>query len=167
MVNGTTNFILSAMHQVGQGYEDALADAQEAGYAEADPTADVEGIDAANKLVILARLAFGTWLDPDSVERAPQGGGPGITGVSAEDVEAAKAAGKVIKLVAQAKHRKKRSGEDHGVAAAVCIAPKSWHDTPSALIRPFSFALLSTSMYGFMCSSQPGFVRQCSSTMSM
>jgi homoserine dehydrogenase len=119
IVNGTTNFILSQMHAVGQSYADALADAQGAGFAEADPTADVEGLDAANKLVILARLAFGTWLDPDSIRRAPEGGAPGITGVSAEDVAAAQAEGKVIKLVAQARHRQTRSGEDHGVAAAV------------------------------------------------
>jgi homoserine dehydrogenase len=124
IVNGTTNFILSAMHQVGQGYADALADAQEAGYAEADPTADVEGIDAANKLVILARLAFGTWLDPETIVRAApradaEAEAPGITGVSAEDVAAAQAAGGVIKLVAQASHRKTRSGDDHGIAARV------------------------------------------------
>jgi homoserine dehydrogenase len=124
IVNGTTNFILSAMHQVGQGYAEALADAQAAGYAEADPTADVEGIDAANKLVILARLAFGTWLDPETIERAaPRDDGlaraAGITGVSADDVAAAEAAESVIKLVAQAQHRKTRSGEDYGIAAAV------------------------------------------------
>ncbi len=124
IVNGTTNFILTAMHQVGQGYAEALADAQEAGYAEADPTADVEGIDAANKLVILARLAFGAWLDPETIERAaPRNdwttASPGITGVSAEDVAAATAANMVIKLVAQAQHRKTRSGDDHGIGAAV------------------------------------------------
>jgi homoserine dehydrogenase len=124
IVNGTTNFILSAMHQVGQGYAEALADAQEAGYAEADPTADVEGIDAANKLVILARLAFGTWLDPETIERAAprdegRAGAAGITGVSADDVAAAEAAGSVFKLVAQAQHRMTRRGEDHGIAAAV------------------------------------------------
>ena len=124
IVNGTTNFILSAMHQVGQGYADALADAQEAGYAEADPTADVEGIDAANKLVILARLAFGAWLDPETIERAApcdadDARAAGITGVTAEDVAAGTAAGMVIKLVAQASHRKARGGEDHGIAAAV------------------------------------------------
>jgi homoserine dehydrogenase len=124
IVNGTTNFILSAMHEAGQGYAEALADAQEAGYAEADPTADVEGIDAANKLVILARLAFGAWLDPETIERAAprkDGNEPaaGITGVSADDVSTAAAAGRVIKLVAQAQHRRTRSGEDHGVAAAV------------------------------------------------
>jgi homoserine dehydrogenase len=124
IVNGTTNFILSAMHEARQGYAEALADAQEAGYAEADPTADVEGIDAANKLVILARLAFGAWLDPESIERAaPRGdaeaGAPGITGVSAEDVSAAAAAGRVIKLVAQASQSRTPSGEEHGIAAAV------------------------------------------------
>jgi homoserine dehydrogenase len=124
IVNGTTNFILSAMHEVGQGYAEALADAQEAGYAEADPTADVEGIDAANKLVILARLAFGAWLDPETIERAAgrddaAAGDPGITGVSAEDVGAAAAAGRVIKLVAQATHRTTRGGEEHGITAAV------------------------------------------------
>ena len=124
IVNGTTNFILSAMHQAGQGYAEALAEAQEAGYAEADPTADVEGFDAANKLVILARLAFGTWLDPDTIERAaPRDDGlamaAGITGVSAEDVAAAKAAGMVIKLVGLAQDRQMRSGEDDAIAAAV------------------------------------------------
>jgi homoserine dehydrogenase len=124
IVNGTTNFMLTAMHGAGQGYAEALADAQEAGFAEADPTADVEGIDAANKLVILARLAFGVWLDPETIERAaPRADGaapaPGIIGVSAEDVAAAEAAGMVLKLVAQAHHRRSRSGEDHGVVAAV------------------------------------------------
>jgi homoserine dehydrogenase len=124
IVNGTTNFILSQMHQVGQSYEDALADAQEAGLAEADPSADVEGIDAANKLAILIRLAFGVWVDPESIHRRPPlasggEGRPGITGVTAEDVADAKAAGGVIKLVASADHRKTRSGEDNGVAASV------------------------------------------------
>ena len=124
IVNGTTNFILSAMHEVGQGYADALADAQEAGYAEADPTADVEGIDAANKLVILARLAFGAWLDPETISRAaPRAdrhtGAAGITGVSAEDVAAAQAADMVLKLVAQAQHGKTRSRDVDGIAAAV------------------------------------------------
>ncbi len=124
IVNGTTNFILSQMHQAGQGYAEALVDAQEAGFAEADPTADVEGIDAANKLVILARLAFGAWLDPDTIERAAprddaESRTAGITGVSAEDVAAAAGAGSVIKLVAQAQHRKTASRDDRGIAAAV------------------------------------------------
>ncbi len=63
IVNGTTNYILTAMAQEGRPYEDVLIDAQDLGYAEADPTGDVEGHDAVNKLVILARLAFDVWLD--------------------------------------------------------------------------------------------------------
>ena len=64
IVNGTTNYILSAMAEEGRPYDEVLRDAQEQGFAEADPSGDVEGDDAANKLVILARLAFGVWLDP-------------------------------------------------------------------------------------------------------
>ncbi|HEX3264478.1 MAG TPA: homoserine dehydrogenase [Candidatus Limnocylindrales bacterium] len=127
IVNGTTNFILSAMHDSHQGYAEALADAQEAGYAEADPTADVEGIDAANKLVILARLAFGAWLDPESIDRAaPRADGQeltaGITGISAEDVAAATAAGKVLKLVAQARMRPTGTAGETEICAAVVPA---------------------------------------------
>ena len=123
IINGTTNFILSAMHDTNQGYAAALADAQAAGYAEADPTADVEGLDAANKLVILARLAFGAWLDPESIDRAaPRLDGRetarGITGVTADDVAAAARGGKVIKLLAQAQARRNGHG-DPGIAAAV------------------------------------------------
>lgn len=118
IVNGTTNFILSQMHEAGQSYADALADAQAAGLAEADPSADVKGIDAANKLVILARLAFGVWITPESIARAAGQGMAGITGVSAEDVAAARGAGRAIKLVAQARRLATPSGDD-GVAAAV------------------------------------------------
>ena len=71
IVNGTTNFILTAMARDGRAYADVLAEAQARGYAEADPTADVEGLDAVNKLVILARLAFGAWIDPASVGNRP------------------------------------------------------------------------------------------------
>ena len=59
------------MAHEGRPYSDILIDAQELGYAEADPSGDVEGDDAVNKLVILARLGFGAWLDPDSVVRRP------------------------------------------------------------------------------------------------
>lgn len=106
IVNGTTNFILSAMAGEGSDYADALAAAQAAGYAEADPAGDVEGLDAANKLVILARLAFDTWLDPAAVRTTRDGppghGKPGITGVAASDIAAAAADGHVIRLIAQA-----------------------------------------------------------------
>jgi homoserine dehydrogenase len=109
IVNGTTNYILSAMDHEGREYEEVLAAAQAAGYAEADPTGDVEGHDAANKLVILARLAFGAWIDPaDVVLATPAGPGhdrPGITGVTSDDIAAAIAAGEVVKLIALAERR--------------------------------------------------------------
>ena len=86
IVNGTTNYILTAMARDGRSYASVLADAQALGYAEADPAGDVEGDDAINKLVILARLAFGQWLDPASIGRRPPTvrgwGAPGIVGVT-------------------------------------------------------------------------------------
>src|SRR5699024_7830226 len=68
IINGTTNYILTKMDKEGQSYEDALQKAQELGFAEADPTADVEGLDAARKMVILSRLSFFTNVDLDDVE---------------------------------------------------------------------------------------------------
>jgi homoserine dehydrogenase len=104
IVNGTTNVILSAMVGDGRSYDEALAEARAAGYAEADPSADVEGLDAANKLAILARVALGVWLDPDAIERRPPTvdgrGAPGILGVGAREVAAAASLGLVVKLVA-------------------------------------------------------------------
>jgi len=106
IVNGTTNYILTAMAQEGRPYGDVLLDAQDLGYAEADPTGDVEGHDAVNKLVILARLAFDVWLDPGSIACAPPTargtGRPGITGVTDQEVEGAGALGLAIKLLATA-----------------------------------------------------------------
>lgn len=103
IVNGTTNFILGAMTERKRAYDAALLDAQRAGYAEADPAADVEGDDALNKLVILARLAFGQWLRPASVERRPATanglGLPGISGVTAAEVAAAAVHGLRLKLI--------------------------------------------------------------------
>ena len=94
IVNGTTNYILSAMNDTGASYESALADASALGYAEADPTADVEGYDAAAKAAILASIAFHTRVTADDVYRE------GITKVSAEDFASAKALGCNIKLLA-------------------------------------------------------------------
>ena len=94
IVNGTTNYILSAMNDTGASYEDALADASALGYAEADPTADVEGYDAAAKAAILASIAFHTRVTADDVYRE------GITKVSAADFASAKALGCNIKLLA-------------------------------------------------------------------
>ncbi|MGZ8437959.1 MAG: homoserine dehydrogenase [Candidatus Limnocylindrales bacterium] len=107
IVNGTTNYILSAMAAEGRGYADVLAEAQSRGYAEADPAGDVEGDDAVNKVVILARLAFGSWIEPSSVGRRPPTvlgtGAPGITGVTQDELVGAAALGLTIKLLATAR----------------------------------------------------------------
>ncbi|APT84538.1 homoserine dehydrogenase [Corynebacterium aquilae] len=94
IVNGTTNFILDAMDSTGASYDDMLAEATRLGYAEADPTADVEGHDAASKAAILASLAFHTRVSYDDVYCE------GISSITAEDIEAARTAGYVIKLLA-------------------------------------------------------------------
>jgi homoserine dehydrogenase len=93
IVNGTTNFILTKMHEDGLGFDEALAQAQALGYAEADPTADIEGFDAAAKAAILAGLAFHTRVTADEVYRE------GITKISAADVALAKSMNHVIKLL--------------------------------------------------------------------
>ncbi len=106
IVNGTTNFILTSMREQGSAYAEALAEAQARGYAEANPRGDVEGDDAVNKVVILARLAFGAWLDPADIAKAPPTvrgtGRPGITGVTADEVLAAGALGLALRLIALA-----------------------------------------------------------------
>lgn len=94
IVNGTTNFILDKMHTAGAGFGETLAEAQALGYAEADPTADVEGYDAAAKAAILATLAFHTRVTLDDVYRE------GITDVSRADIAAAESMGMVVKLLA-------------------------------------------------------------------
>ncbi|MEE0796310.1 MAG: homoserine dehydrogenase [Anaerovoracaceae bacterium] len=97
ILNGTTNYILTKMTDEGLSYEAVLRDAQEKGFAEADPTADVEGIDAANKLSILIALAFGEYVAPDNIPTE------GITAITASDIEKADAEGKKIKLIGQAR----------------------------------------------------------------
>ncbi len=94
IVNGTTNFVLTQMSDMGEDYSTALAAAQELGFAEADPTADVSGADAAAKAAILASLAFGTWVPVESIHTE------GITGVSPIDIEFAAGLGYVVKLLA-------------------------------------------------------------------
>ncbi|MBM0276898.1 homoserine dehydrogenase [Micromonospora tarensis] len=93
IVNGTTNFILSAMDATGAGFAEALDEATALGYAEADPTADIEGFDAAAKAAILASLAFHTRVGAADVHRE------GITEVTAADVASAQAMGCTIKLL--------------------------------------------------------------------
>ncbi|HWS58297.1 MAG TPA: homoserine dehydrogenase [Actinotalea sp.] len=94
IVNGTTNYVLDKMTTAGLELDEAVGQAQALGYAEADPTADVEGFDAAAKAAILASLAFHTRVSVDDVHRE------GISGVTAQDVEAARETGYVVKLLA-------------------------------------------------------------------
>ena len=94
IVNGTTNYILDQMDTSGAGFADALEEAQSLGYAEADPTADVEGFDAAAKAAILAGLAFHTKVSAADVHRE------GITGVTPADIASARTLGHVVKLLA-------------------------------------------------------------------
>ncbi len=117
IVNGTTNFILSQMDENGADYADALAEAQALGYAEADPSADVGGHDAAAKAAILAGLAFHTRVTIDDVHVQ------GIEGVTAADVAAAREMGFVVKLLAVAE----LTSDERGVVVRVhpAMVPRS------------------------------------------
>ncbi len=97
ILNGTTNYILTKMTTEGVAFADVLKDAQDKGYAERNPSADVEGLDAARKIVILAALAFGKAISPDSIHVE------GITNIKAEDVELAATLGYSVKLIGHAK----------------------------------------------------------------
>ena len=99
IVNGTTNYILDKMDTAGTGFADALEEAQALGYAEPDPTADIEGFDAAAKAAILAGLAFHTGVTAADVYRE------GITGVTAADIASARELGHVVKLLAICERR--------------------------------------------------------------
>lgn len=93
ILNGTTNYILTQMIHNGVAFDDALRQAQQNGYAEKDPTADIEGHDASRKICILADLAFGDRFDPDQVSCE------GITKITLKDVACAEKLGRVIKLI--------------------------------------------------------------------
>lgn len=97
ILNGTTNYIMTQMTENGSSYDDVLKDAQAKGFAEADPTADIEGIDCANKLSILMALTFGNYVHPDEIPTT------GISQITKEDIDKATAKGCKIKLIAQAK----------------------------------------------------------------
>ncbi len=109
IVNGTTNFILDKMDSTGAGYSEALEEATALGYAEADPTADVEGFDAAAKAAILAGIAFHTKVTAADVYRE------GLTEVTAADIASAKQMGCVVKLLAICE----RSADGESVTARV------------------------------------------------
>ena len=108
IVNGTTNFILSRMSEAGLAYDEALAEAQQLGYAERDPTADVDGHDAAAKAAILASIAFRCDVRADDVPRQ------GISAVSPVDIAFAAQLGYVVKLLAVAEHIDGPAGGDRG-----------------------------------------------------
>ena len=114
IVNGTTNYILTRMTEERASYAEALAEAQNLGYAEGDPTADVEGFDAAAKAAILATIAFGFEVVAGDVYRE------GISAVSADDIEVADRLGYVVKLLAVAQAV---SGEDGTPSVAVRVHP--------------------------------------------
>ncbi|MCW2571199.1 MAG: Homoserine dehydrogenase [Frankiales bacterium] len=115
IVNGTTNFVLTRMDEAGMGFAEALDEATALGYAEADPTADVEGFDAAAKAAILAGLAFHTRVTAADVHRE------GITEVTAADVSSAKEMGCVVKLLAIAE----KDGNAVGVRVHPAMIPRS------------------------------------------
>lgn len=114
IMNGTTNYILDQMDTTGAQFEDALAEAQRLGYAEADPTADVEGHDAASKAAIVASLAFHSDFSIDDVHCE------GITSITADDVQAADADGFVIKLLAVCE----RDGEGVNIRVNPTLVPR-------------------------------------------
>jgi homoserine dehydrogenase len=120
IVNGTTNFILDRMDSSGAGFAESLEEAQALGYAEADPTADVEGFDAAAKAAILASLAFHTPVTAADVHRE------GITEVTATDILSARGLGRVVKLLAICERSVLRRG-DGGVSVRVhpAMIPRS------------------------------------------
>lgn len=97
IINGTTNYILSRMSDQGLGFDEALKEAQDLGFAEADPSFDIDGIDAAQKLALLASLAFGTWVEQEHVYTE------GITPLTQLDIAYAREFGYSVKLLALAK----------------------------------------------------------------
>jgi homoserine dehydrogenase len=120
IVNGTTNYILTKMDSTGAGFTDALEEAQALGYAEADPSADVDGFDAAAKAAILAGLAFHTRVTAADVHRE------GISDVTAGDVASARDMDGVVKLLAIAERAPDRNGrESIGVRVHPAILPRS------------------------------------------
>ena len=159
IVNGTTNFILSEMAATGAGYDDVLAQAQELGYAEADPSDDVSGADAAAKMAILARLAFHTPVTLDEVSYE------GIEAIQPDDLAYAKELGLSLKLLGVAERR------DGGISVRVfpCFL---YGGHPLAPIEgPFNAVMVEAPAINEVTMSGPGAggcrpPRRCSATSS-
>ena len=124
IVNGTTNYILSRMQQRGGGFADALDEARRLGYAEADPSDDLDAVDAVRKIAILASLAFGGWVDVDAVAKE------GIRGITEDDMAEAKRLGGVIKLIARAEAT--QDGLSLGVSPTLIPLGHPLADVPGA-----------------------------------
>ena len=132
IVNGTSNFILTLMGERGLGFAEALAQAQAAGFAEADPTLDVGGGDSAHKISLLASFAFGGWIDYRELLCE------GITGISAGEIEFAASAGFVFKLLASARW----NGGRPAVTVFPALVPR---DHPLAFVRGEMNAVMTQS----------------------
>lgn len=117
IMNGTTNYILTRMSEAGAEYADALAEAQSLGYAEADPTADVEGHDAAAKIAIVASIAFGAVVTSADVDCE------GISALSAEDIDFARRHGYAVKLLAIAERFSTDAGDELSARVHPCLIP--------------------------------------------
>lgn len=149
IVNGTTNFILTKMTKQGAAYQEVLKEAQELGYAEADPTSDVEGLDAARKMTILATLGFSMKVDLDDVKVT------GITKITEDDLKYAKQLGYTMKLLGIAKREEEK--------VEVCVQPTLLPEThPLASVNDeynavyvFGEAVGETMFYGPGAGSLP------------
>ena len=135
IINGTTNYILTRMSEEGAGYGDVLADAQALGYAEADPAADVEGGDAADKIAILTGLAFGGLVNREAIPTE------GINTLQTRDIDYAKELGFVVKLLAIAERHGRDSDGSEVVDVRVhpTLVPK---DHPLAGVNGVNNAIL-------------------------
>ena len=144
ILNGTTTYILTSMRDAGASFDAALKEAQKLGYAEANPSADVDGIDAARKIVILAALASGKLIDPKSIHT------DGITAISLTDTKIADEFGCSIKLIGQARI------SDKGLTALVspCFVPKS--NPLSRIDDVFNGILINANMVGDVMFYGPG-----------
>jgi len=136
ILNGTTNYILTRMIASGATFEDALKEAQKKGYAEANPAADVEGLDAARKIVILAALSFGTLLSPDKIHCE------GITRLTLEDVAVAKALGCSVKLIG---HTERVQGKVLAMVSPRLVPPEN---PLSGISDVFNGILVDANMLG-------------------
>lgn len=145
ILNGTTNFILTMMIEKGMSFDEALKIAQEKGYAEKDPTADVEGHDACRKVCILASLAFGKHVYPNQVETE------GITNITLEDVSYIENAGGVIKLLGQIKYI-----NDNEIAAFVSPAVVYNGSQLASVKDVFNAILVRGDAVGDVCFYGPG-----------